>query len=231
MTILQKAYSVLTVKDFKQSADVVTVEGIASTPTTDRVGDIVEPLGARFKTPMPLMMHHNSTLPVGRVMFAKATKDGIPFKAELPIVVEPGVVQDRVNEAIHSLKYFLIACVSIGFSPVEGAIERLKSGGLLYKAWNWLELSLVVIPANPDAVISGFKSMDAAAKQQALIQQIKSADQAYLRASLGARPVVRLDMGSKPTPGASGKQSAKRLVYLNPEGNPNDHSRGANRRI
>jgi hypothetical protein len=113
------------------------------------------------------------------------------------------------------VKYKLITGVSIGFQPVAEAIERLKSGGLRFMQSEIFELSLVPVPANAEATI----------------HTIKSADQAYLRASLGARPVVRLDMGSKPTPGASGKQSAKRLVYLNPEGNPNDHSRGANRRI
>jgi hypothetical protein len=150
----------LTVKAFSQTADVVTVEGIASTPTTDRMEDIVEPMGARFKTPMPFMLHHDSKMPVGNVVFANPTPKGIPFRAELPIVKEAGTVQDRVNEAIHSLKYKLIACVSIGFSEVAGAVERLKSGGLRYKEWSWLELSMVTIPANPDAVITGVKSFD-----------------------------------------------------------------------
>ena len=157
---MHKAYSLLNVKAFTERDDVVIVEGIASTPTTDRMGDIVEPLGAQFKTPMPFMLHHDATLPVGNVTFASPTKTGIPFRAELPRVKEAGRVQDRVNEAIHSLKYKLIGCVSIGFSAVDGAVERLKTGGLRFKEWNWLELSLVTIPANPDAVITGIKSFD-----------------------------------------------------------------------
>jgi HK97 family phage major capsid protein/HK97 family phage prohead protease len=183
---IHRAYALLNVKAFSENKDFVTVEGIASTPSTDRIGDVVEPMGARFKTPMPFMLHHDSTLPVGQVTFAQPTAKGIPFRAQLPIVREPGVVQDRVNEAIHSLKYKLIGAVSIGFTAIESAVERLKTGGLRFKEWDWMELSMVTIPANPDAVITGVKSIDAA-----------------LRAATGRK------QSDSPLPGASGtKQPA-----------------------
>jgi Escherichia/Staphylococcus phage prohead protease len=51
-----RAYSLLTEKAVTQDADWVYIEGIASTPAVDRVGDVVEPLGAKFSTPMPLIM-------------------------------------------------------------------------------------------------------------------------------------------------------------------------------
>ncbi len=158
--MIHQAFSLLTVKSVDDKHRVIS--GIASTPTVDRVGDIVEPLGARFAVPMPLLLYHNSEKPVGRVEFARPTKDGIPFRASLPNVTEPGVVQDRVNEAYHSLKYLLIGAVSIGFRALENGVELLKSGGLRFKEWEWLELSLCAIPANPDAVIQSFKSLDAA---------------------------------------------------------------------
>lgn len=50
-----RAYSILHVRSLQETADHVTITGIASTPTVDRQGDVVEPLGARFKTPMPLL--------------------------------------------------------------------------------------------------------------------------------------------------------------------------------
>lgn len=59
----------------------MTVEGVASTPTADRMGDVVEPMGAKFQTPMPLLWQHEHDKPVGHVTFAKPTKAGIPFKA------------------------------------------------------------------------------------------------------------------------------------------------------
>lgn len=157
---MNRAYAILDVKAVADDGEFVTVTGIASTPTTDRMGDIVEPMGSRFKTPMPLLWQHDAHKPVGHVTFAKPTKTGIPFTAKIPQIKEAGVLKDRVDEAIHSLKYRLVAAVSIGFAPVANAIERMKDGGLRFLEWDWLELSLVTIPANPEAVITGVKSFD-----------------------------------------------------------------------
>lgn len=157
---MDRAYSVLTSKAVTQDKEYVYIEGIASTPSVDRQGDIVEPMGAKFATPMPLIMQHDHSLPVGQVTFARPTEKGIPFKARLPIVKEPGVVKDRVDEAIHSLRYELISAVSIGFKALEDGVERMKSGGLRFKAWEWLELSLVTVPAQSQAVLTAIKSID-----------------------------------------------------------------------
>lgn len=155
---MNRAYSILNIKSVDDEQRIIT--GIASTPTPDRIGDIVDPMGAIFKTPMPLLLYHDSKLPVGTVNFARPTKDGIPFTASLPNVTEPGIVQDRVNEAWHSLKYRLLSGVSIGFKPIKNAIAILKNGGLHFKRWEWFELSLVAIPANQEATILTVKSID-----------------------------------------------------------------------
>src|SRR3954451_18578955 len=100
---IQKAFSVITIKSIDEEQRVI--EGIASTPTVDRMGDIVDPMGMQFKTPLPLLLYHNSEKPVGTVNFAKAEKTGIQFRASIPKVTEPGTVKDRVDEAWQSLKY------------------------------------------------------------------------------------------------------------------------------
>jgi HK97 family phage prohead protease len=157
---LHRAYSVLHVKDVSVDDEVVRIRGIASTPTTDRMGDIVEPMGAKFALPMKLLWQHKHSEPVGNVTFAQPTAKGIPFEAELPVIKEAGRLKDRVDEAIHSLKYNLVSAVSIGFQAIEGAVERMKSGGLRFKEWEWIELSLVTIPANSEAVITAVKTID-----------------------------------------------------------------------
>lgn len=155
-----RAYSVLEVKEFQEGDDFITLSGIASTPTPDRMGDIVDPMGAKFKTPMPLLWQHRNSEPVGHVTFAKPTKKGIPFEARIPVIREAGRLKDRVDEAIQSLKYELVTAVSIGFRAVEGGVELLDNGGLQFNEWEWMELSLVTIPANSEAVISAIKSID-----------------------------------------------------------------------
>lgn len=157
--VANRAYAILDVKGLIDNGEFVTVKGIASTPKTDRMGDVVDPMGAKFSTPMPLMLYHDSALPVGQMIAARKSKAGIEFEARIPRIKEAGVVQDRVNEAIHSLQYNLIGAVSIGFNPLD--YERTDSG-YTFKEWDWLELSLVTIPANADAVITGVKSFDLA---------------------------------------------------------------------
>lgn len=179
-----RAYSLLTEKAWREDDDFFYVEGIASTPTPDKMDDIVEPMGARFKTPMPLLLYHDHKLPVGSLTFAKPEAKGVPFKGRLPKVKEAGTVQDRVNEAIHSVKYDLITAVSIGFSAIEGKVERLKSGGLRFLEWNWHELSLVVVPANGQAVLQAIKSID---NEQLTQQRDKLLSIAPPPASVGAK--------------------------------------------
>ena len=172
---MNKAYSLLEVKALDEGPDFVTIRGMATTPVPDMVRDVIDPMGARFKTPMPLLLNHDHALPVGEVTFAKPQPDGVPFEARMPIIKEPGAVKDRVDAAIHSVRYSLIKGVSVGFKPVAGAIEVLKDGGRRFKEWDWFELSLVALPANQDAQIAYIKSID---QQQTAPASGPAADQA-----------------------------------------------------
>ncbi|MFK4823763.1 phage major capsid protein [Paenochrobactrum sp. BZR 588] len=154
---MNRAYSVLNIRAVNEDERVI--EGIASTPTADRMGDVVEPLGAKFALPMPLLWQHNANQPVGHVEFAEPTEKGIPFKARVVKVDEPGTLKDRTDEAWQSVKLGLVSAVSIGFRSLS--YEIMKEGGLRFKEWEWLELSLVTVPANADATITTIKSIDA----------------------------------------------------------------------
>jgi HK97 family phage major capsid protein/HK97 family phage prohead protease len=151
-----RAYSMLEIKSVKDDQRIIT--GIATTPTPDRVGDIVEPLGVKFKNPLPLLWRHRSDLPVGTVKFDKPTKDGISFTATLPKIDEPPSLKDRVDTAWGEIKAGLTRGVSIGFREIE--FSRLEGGGLRFIETEVLELSLVTVPANQDAGIEVIKSID-----------------------------------------------------------------------
>jgi HK97 family phage prohead protease len=153
---MNRAYSLIEIKAVNEDDRVI--EGIASTPSPDRMGDIVEPLGAQFKLPMPLLWQHRSGEPVGNVTFAKPNKNGIPFKAKIERTDEPGTLKNRLDEAWQSVKLGLVRAVSIGFTI--NAFEILKDGGWRINEWEWLELSLVTIPANADATITNIRSID-----------------------------------------------------------------------
>jgi HK97 family phage prohead protease len=155
---LHRAYSILHVK--KLADDERVIEGIASTPSVDRVGDIVVPTGAKFTVPMPLLWQHRTDSPVGHVEFAQATDDGIPFRARIAKIEEPGELRNLVDKAWQAVKAKLVGAVSIGFKIDKYEVIK-ATGGWKINEWSWLELSLVTIPANADATIQNIRSIDA----------------------------------------------------------------------
>ncbi|MGF6467606.1 HK97 family phage prohead protease [Paraburkholderia youngii] len=136
------------------------IEGIASTPATDRYGDIVEPEGAVFRTPLPLLVNHNPAETVGQVLLGAASVAGITFRAQLAKIEVPGPLKDRVDGAWQAIKAGLLAHVSIGFRALK--TEQMHDGGIRYLSWEWLELSLTPLPANPNARIENVRGRSVA---------------------------------------------------------------------
>lgn len=154
---MKRAYSLFQVKAFDDESR--EIEGIATTPTPDRMGDIVEPKGAVFKLPIPLLWQHDALKPIGNVISAKVTSNGISIKAKFAALSEAGVLKDRLDEAWQSVKIGLVRGLSIGFSALEA--EPIKNTmSYRFKNWEWLELSAVTIPANAEANIQTVKSID-----------------------------------------------------------------------
>lgn len=158
--MMRRAYSLLQVEKMVQEGEYHVIKGVATTPTPDRMNDIVDPMGATFAETIPLLWQHDSAKPVGHTQFSKPTKSGIPFTSWLPIIKEAGALKERVDEAIHSLQYRLVGAVSIGFRVLNDAFERIENGGLKFLEIEIMELSLVTIPANTEATITSIKSLD-----------------------------------------------------------------------
>lgn len=159
--MLNRAYAVLEVKSV--DAERRRINGVATTPTPDRLGDVIDPLGATYLKEIPLLLHHKRDAPVGVARLAPATATGIAFEAEIPIVDEPGPVKDDTDRAWTSILHKLIRGVSIGFRPRgswDDAIEMMKGGGLKFLKTEILELSLVTIPAQVEATLAVVKSFD-----------------------------------------------------------------------
>jgi HK97 family phage prohead protease len=199
-----RAYSVLDIKMAGDKDGKRTFSGIATTPSVDRGGDIVEPKGAEFQLPIPLLWQHDARAPIGWITQAKVTDKGIEVTGEIASIDEPGNLRDRLEEAWQSMRAKLVRGLSIGFKPLESA--RIgDTYAYRYSKWMWLELSAVTIPMNGDCSITA----------------IKSADQATRRAATGARPVLRLKpepaASGNQIPGDSGQQTARRkgVLYLN----------------
>lgn len=184
-----RAYSFITIKSVNEEERII--EGIASTPSPDRMGDVVNPMGAKFKLPLPFLWQHDHAAPIGHVIEAKATKDGITFKAKLAKTDEVGTLKDLLDFAWQSIKMKLVAAVSIGFRPLKYAF--LTEGGIDFDEWEWFELSAVTIPAQADATINSVKSIDAGLRKAAGVAEPDFPQAPKAAATGKALPVVKLD--------------------------------------
>jgi HK97 family phage prohead protease len=133
-----------------------TVEGWATTPEVDRMGDIVLPKGATYELPIPFLLDHDHSQVVGEVDRVEVTDKGIRFWASIKNIAEEGDAKSLCDKAWSYIKHGLRKAVSIGFRPLE--FDVLPNGGLKFTSWEWYELSAVGIPAQPGAKITGTKT-------------------------------------------------------------------------
>lgn len=145
---MNRAYSVLHLKAVND--DLRIVEGVATTPKTDRMGDVIEPKGARFTLPIPLLWQHKADEPIGQVIAAEVTDAGIKITAKLASGIQ------RIDEAWAMIKSGLVRGLSIGFRPLNA--QPMKGGGVHFSTWDWFELSAVTVPANAEASITNIKA-------------------------------------------------------------------------
>jgi HK97 family phage major capsid protein/HK97 family phage prohead protease len=152
--MLNRAYSLLEIKKVDEDAREIT--GWATTPEADRMNDVVEPKGAQFKLPLPLLWQHDSGQPIGQVTHAKVSDAGIEIVAKIAKNVTA-----EIDRAWSLIKAGLVPGLSIGFKPLEHEFIK-ETKGLRFKKWNWLELSCVTIAANETASITMIRSIDTA---------------------------------------------------------------------
>jgi len=161
--MLNRAYALLDIKSVDDDQRVIT--GIATDASTDSYGDVVEPGGAEYKLPIPLLWMHDSRQPIGEVFSAKKTSAGIEIKARIAKVDEPGKLKDRVDEAWQTMKAGLVKGLSIGFRSLEETYDKV-TGGFHFLRWKWVELSAVTIPANTNASIQTIRAASGAPPAQ-----------------------------------------------------------------
>lgn len=146
---MKKALGAFIVKELNEEKR--TFRGIASTPSQDRVKDIMVPSGAKYVLPIPLLFHHDPTKPIGQVISASITDEGIEVEIHIPEIAEDGELKREVDKAYQSLKYGLVKGLSVGFLPNWDAAEMIDGGGIKFSDWEWYELSLVTIPCNRES--------------------------------------------------------------------------------
>jgi len=134
-----------------------SVAFVASTATADRYGDTIDQTGwdtAAFEAnPVLLWAHSHSTPPVGRVV-------GLDKAGDLKARVEftPREMHAFGAEVGDMVRAGFLNAVSVGFLPKSWE-ERFDEGGryvgMHFKSMELLEISVVPVPANPQALLTG----------------------------------------------------------------------------
>jgi HK97 family phage prohead protease len=123
---------------------------VASDGTPDRMNDILDPPGVQLsefrKNPVVLAQHDN-TKPIAVVPDIAVRGDRVEALIRFP---DEGV-SDTADEYCRLVKSGVLNAVSVGFLPVE--YEPRNNGGLFYTKWTLLELSIVSVGANPNALV------------------------------------------------------------------------------
>ena len=120
-----------------------------SDATPDRAGDIVEPAGCDHgdydRNPI-VLADHDPTKPIGCAS-VEVKSDGVYALIEFA----PAGASAKADEYCALAKAGILGAASIGFRSLES--KPLGTGGLMFLRWELLEISLVSVPANANALI------------------------------------------------------------------------------
>lgn len=168
---------------------------VASTDSADRYGDIVDQRGwdleSYKRNPIVLLNHDNNSLPIGRGevsiddrgLIIKVTFDMNDPKAAL--------IAEKVAGGFMS-------GVSVGFAPLksiaraelpDGHFAYSKSGGRYFERAELLEVSVVTIPANAEAVIA---AKEYSALKDYIIDIVKSEVKAMTRPPIHVKHILEV---------------------------------------
>ena len=183
---MNKLYGCLDIKAYDDKSRKIV--GVTSTVSPDRVDDIVEPKGAQFKLPLPLLSQHDHALPIG--LITKATVSDNDIEIEADIAEDSGL--EYIETAWKQIKAGLVRGLSIGYRALEYTFIK-DSNGIHIKTWLWLESSAVTVPANAEATITSIKSYDIDPVKRALAASAMSGANAAVERALAMRKKLGID--------------------------------------
>lgn len=139
----------------KEVADgaIMQFQNVLTSKSQDRDGDILDPMGANIDPKSPLLWQHMPMMPCGKLVKTLAINEQM-------VATECAIAGTSLGHDAALLVEFGGLRISHGFVPVDYDQRKDANGNSLpgwdIKRYNVLEVSLVSIPSNPDAVITAF---------------------------------------------------------------------------
>lgn len=147
-------------KAFVESIEKNEITAIASSDVEDRQGEIVDVGGWELdnfiKAPRLLWGHDHQKLPVGKVTkiwVEKSAKPKLMFRAQFQEVTEMGKAVKKLFEQ------GFLNTFSVGFKPIDSEHDKNAKSGFRFTKQELLEISVVNVPANPEAITLAYKSL------------------------------------------------------------------------
>lgn len=134
------------IKEFNEEQRTITM--IGSTEKADRVGDIVRMAGVdltNYKKNPVILFNHDYDKVVGKALDVQIIDNKLIFKIQFADT-------ELAREIYYLLKNGYMNASSIGFIGRE--YEANEHGGLTFTKIELLELSIVSVPCNPDAIVA-----------------------------------------------------------------------------
>lgn len=157
-----------------------TIKVRGTTESEDRMGDVIEAsgweLGNFQKNPVIPWSHRTGDPPIARATMVERVQNGLDFILEFPSreLFPFGDFIFRMMAA------GFINATSVGFLPKEREIMLDEDGrfqGIRFKRQELLELSVVTVPANPEALVLDFEQ--AIEQNVTTIEELKQYEQEF----------------------------------------------------
>lgn len=134
---------------------------VASSSLEDRQGEIVDVDGWELdnfkKAPRLLWGHDHKELPIGKV--SKIWLEKSDGKTQLMFKPVFQTVTDKGKAIKELVKQGFLNTFSVGFQPIDSEHAEDAKSGVKFTKQELLEISLVNVPANPDAMMLAYKSL------------------------------------------------------------------------
>ncbi|WP_180108407.1 HK97 family phage prohead protease [Acinetobacter sp. YH12147] len=134
------------------------ITAIANSGVLDRTGEIVSIAGITYdpKNLPALLWQHKHDQPLGRILSLSKTAKGLEMTAQIAKYETDSELKQLSDSVWESVKQGVIKSCSIGFRPTD--YEKDSTGAIVWTSSELLEVSLVSVPAERGANITGFKS-------------------------------------------------------------------------
>ena len=135
-----------------------TIEVVASKEVVDRQGDKVIINGISIdkfvKNPVVPFAHNYSSLPVAKAVGIKFEGDELVMKLQFA----SKELHEFADTVFNMFKEGFLNAVSIGFIPLKSSFDETEGAFVIEKS-ELLEVSVVPVPANQDALVRSFEAM------------------------------------------------------------------------